>query len=269
MKLVDYSDNLLNSQADCFLLYIEKYSCMNDRLIKIAELNQVINKIHNVDKKCYLVVNRFLFEDEIVDCIQFLDFYRNLVDGYYIFDFGILKALRSLGNDLDIIINTNTTMTNHLDIKVLLDCGANYVVLARELTLEELLTIGNKLNAQVIVPIFGHQIISSSRRLLLDSYNQELNLNLKSNYVYSMIEESRHDPFLLFQDQFSTNVFDGKVLNGIEYINLFRENNIQNFLFDGFNLSDNLLLKALNEEYLEIDDTNGLWFKKTSERKEK
>lgn len=269
MKLVDYRDNLLNSQADVFLLYIEKYSCMNDHLIKIAELDQAINKIHSLNKKCYLVVNRFLFEDEIDDCIKFLDSYRNLVDGYYIFDFGILKALRSLENNLDIIINTNTTMTNHLDIQVLLDCGVNYVVLARELTLEELLTIGNKLSNQVIVPIFGHQIIASSRRLLLNSYNQELNLNLKSNYVYSMVEESRKDPFLLFQDQFSTNVFDGKVLNGLNYINLFRENNIQHFLFDAFNLSDDLLFKALNEELLDIDDTDGLWFKKTSERKEK
>lgn len=269
MKLVDYRQGLLNSQADCFLLYIDKYSCMNNNLIQLSELDDIIDKIHYINKKCYLVVNRFLFEDEIADCIQFLDSYRNVVDGYYIFDFGILKALRDLNNNLDIIINTNTTMTNHLDIQVLLDCGANYVVLARELTLEELLIIGNKLNNHIIIPIFGHQIISSSRRLLLDSYNQELSLNLKSNYVYSMIEESRHDPFLLFQDQFSTNVFDGKILNGLPYINLFRENNIQHFLFDGFNLSDNLLWKALNEETLDIDATNGLWFKKTSERKEK
>lgn len=269
MKIVDYSPNILMSDADVFLLYTDKYSCMNDRLLSMSELDVAITNIKRVNKKCLLVVNRFLFENEIDDCLLFLNNYADRVDGYYIFDFGILKSLRDVNNQLLIIINTNTTMTNHADIQILLDYGADYVVLARELTLDELLIIGNKLPNRVVVPIFGHQIISSSRRLLLDSYCQELNLNLEAYKVYSMVEESRKDPFLLFQDQYTTNVFDGRVLNGLDKIPLFINNGICHFLYDGFNLSDDILIKALNgEEIIDIDTTSSLWFIKTSERKE-
>lgn len=236
MFLVPYYDALLESEADIFLLSYKNFSAHQPEALDKATLLHAIEKIKSKNKKAFIWISRFIFEPELEACIAFLNEMRVLVDGFLLNDFGLMYALREQKYTGEIYLNTDTTITSSEDAKVFLEHGFDKIVLARELTLEEYSQISNKLPGKIIASIFGHQIISSSRRPLLSAYIEEMRLKMNPHQIYKMQEEKREDFFYVFEDESGFHVYDGKYLNALEEIPTLLNAACQHFLFETFAL---------------------------------
>lgn len=284
--IVPYTNDerLIDSDYDVFLIIQKGINSHYQQETK--NVKETIDLMHQKGKLAFGWINRFIFEPEMQKTVeQMMKLINAGVDGFIVNDFGLLLKLRELKFEKEIILSTDTTITNKLEVDFLIEEGFDKVMSARELTLEELIEIGSP---RVVVPIFGHQIISTSRRQLLSAYGDLLNQDFESNHVYQLKESTRQDHFLLIQDETGTHIFDQKVFVGFEGLSTLLDTGIDSFFIDHFNLSTSLLilvakllvaikdksitpsqaLHQLMDAYPNLETTSALWYLKTTDKKE-
>lgn len=290
MKLfVVYNNDLalLDSQYDVFLLTQKGFN--SHYQYETTNIGETINLIHEKGKLAYGWINRFIFEPEMEKTIEKAKSLIDLgLDGFVVNDFGLLLKLKEIGFDKPIILSTDTTITNHLEIDFLIEQGFSQVVTARELTYDELLELGKTVGQKMVVPIFGHQIISTSRRQLLTAYSDLIDRVYESNHVYHLKESTREDRFLLIQDETGTHIFDEKVFSGVDKVSSLLDLGVDHYWIDSFNLRTELLsdvayylkqiasglmsdrdaMQELLDKYPDLNPTTALWFMKTTDKKE-
>ena len=121
----------------------------------LKQLKKAISFAHNSNVKIYLTLNTLLKDDEIEDIVSFLEEYIPLCnDGLIIQDFGLYKILSDLFKETPIHASTQINIHNSYSIKILKKLKFKRTVLAREMTLEEIIEL-KRLNLMEI-EIFGH-----------------------------------------------------------------------------------------------------------------
>jgi putative protease len=96
------------------------------------DLKKVIDEAHALNKKVYITVNIYAFNDDlegIKDYLIYLDSIK--VDAVIISDLGVLSLAKKFTN-LEIHISTQANTTNYLACETYKDLGADRIVLARE-----------------------------------------------------------------------------------------------------------------------------------------
>ena len=272
---------------DIYTLSVNSLSSHQPEAMEINELLIEMKRLQQINKRVYLFINRFLFEPELTNAIEIVKIVIQAgIDGLIVNDFGWSMILQELNFDKEVILQTDTTVTNSLEAASILVEGFNKVVIARELTIEEIIEMAQDLGEQIIVPIFGHQIMSTSRRLLLDAYGNEVNRVYKSNRFYHLKESTRQDPYLIYQDDTGTHIFDGTILCGYHELKTLAKSGCNYVLLDSLNIDSDMIemvstsIKAIlngqdaDTEFERLQNnyphdvfSNALWFKKTSDKK--
>lgn len=117
------------------------------------ELISAIKYCHLYDVKIYITVNTIIYETEIDECIDYIRFlHQNNVDAVILQDLGLIKIVREKFPNLEIHASTQMHNHNQEQIKMLEHMGIKRVVLARELTLNEI----NELNTNLEIEAFIH-----------------------------------------------------------------------------------------------------------------
>ncbi len=117
------------------------------------ELKEAVRYAHLYDVKIYVTVNTIIYEDEINSCIEYLSFLYSIdVDAVIVQDIGLIKLVRSVLPNLIIHASTQAHTHNLEQIKLLEDLGVKRVVLARELSIDEI----NSLDTNMEIEIFIH-----------------------------------------------------------------------------------------------------------------
>ena len=132
------------------------------------ELKEAVNYAKLYGVKVYITVNTLIFENEIDDFIEYIKFlYEIDVDAIIMQDLGMIKLVKSLFPNLE--IHASTQMHNHSkeSIKYLKSLEIARVVLARELSLEEIKNIDVDIEKEVFV--YGALCISYSGQCLMSS----------------------------------------------------------------------------------------------------
>lgn len=117
------------------------------------EMILAIKKCHLYGVKIYVTINTLIYESEIEEFVDYVKFlYLNKVDAVIMQDIGMIKLVHELFPNL--VIHASTQMHNHnIDgIKELEKLGVKRVVLARELSLEEI----NNLDTPLEIEAFIH-----------------------------------------------------------------------------------------------------------------
>lgn len=272
---------------DIYTLSVNSLSSHQPEAMELSELLIELTKLQKENKKVYLFINRFLFEPELKNAIELVKTIIEAgIDGLIVNDFGWSMILQDLNFNKEVILQTDTTVTNSLEAVSILEEGFDKVVIARELTIEEIIEMAQDLGERLIVPIFGHQIMSTSRRLLLDAYGNGVNRAYESNRFYDLKESTRQDPYLIYQDETGTHIFDGTILCGYHELESLAKNGCDYVLLDSLHIDVDMVemvadsIKAIlmgNEPDSEFEKlqnsyphkvfSSALWFKKTSDKK--
>jgi len=162
-------------------------------------------------------------------------------DALIIADPGMFMLARRICPEIDIHISTQANNTNYMTWQFWHDLGAKRVVCARELSLEEISRIREKIPEEMEIESFVHgsMCISYSGRCLLSSYFTGRDANQGActhpcRWKYAVMEESRPGEYLpVYENERGTFIFNSKDLCMIEYLPELIKAGIDSFKVEG------------------------------------
>lgn len=117
------------------------------------EMVRAIKYCHLYGVKIYVTVNTMIYEDELDEVIEYVSFLHHAhVDAIIIQDIGLIKVLRKKFPNLELHASTQLHNHNQEQLKYLEELGIKRVVVARELSLDEI----NKLDTKMEIECFIH-----------------------------------------------------------------------------------------------------------------
>lgn len=134
------------------------------------EIIKAIKYAHLYDVKVYITANTLIYENEIDEFVEYIKFlYLNGVDAILMQDIGMISLMRKLIPDLEIHASTQTNNCNDETLKLFKKLGVKRVVLARELSLEQINNLKTDIEKEVFV--HGALCICYSGCCLMSSLN--------------------------------------------------------------------------------------------------
>ena len=206
------------------------------------ELFEAVRYVHERGKKIYLTMNTMPHGHEYADMRAFLERIKDYgIDAMIVADLGVLAAIKEIIPDMEIHISTQASIVSPEAARAYAALGAKRLVLARELTLDEIRAIKAGIPSDVELEAFihGSMCVSYSGRCML-SYNltgRDANRGACTQpcrWVYTVTEEKRPDtPFPIEQNELGTFVMSSKDMCTIEHVPELIEAGIDSFKIEG------------------------------------
>ena len=139
----------------------------NDNLAKAVSI------AHKKGVKVYLTCNTLPRNNEISRLPDFLCMASNAhIDAFIISDIGVFNLAQKYAPNIDIHVSTQAGIVNFMTARIFYNMGAKRVVLARELSIEEISEIRDKTNKNLEIESFVHgsMCVSFSGRCLISNY---------------------------------------------------------------------------------------------------
>lgn len=132
------------------------------------EMVSAIKYCHLYGVKIYVTVNTLVHESELDDVFNYVQFLHvNGVDAVIVQDIGLITKIRKCLPNLEIHASTQVHNTNQEGIDYLYDLGVKRVVLAREVSLDEINNLDTPLEIEAF--IHGDLCVSYSGECLFSS----------------------------------------------------------------------------------------------------
>lgn len=164
----------VRSGADAVYFGSKEFSARrNAQNFSLSEIKDAVKYCHTFGVKCYLTLNISVKNDELDRALSILkEAYLYGIDAVIITDLGLIKAVREYLPDLELHASTQMTVNSPDSLIFLKDLGIKRVVLARELSKEEIESIvkeAKRLNMETEVFVHGALCMSLSGQCLLSS----------------------------------------------------------------------------------------------------
>ena len=135
-----------------------------------AEIDSMIRQAHGQGVKLYIAMNSLVKEDELPAAVEALSCFQQIkADALILQDLGLLYLARTWFPDLALHASTLMSVHNSLAAEELVRLGCERVVLARELTIDEMAEIYRKTGAQIEVFVHGAMCFSYSGLCMFSS----------------------------------------------------------------------------------------------------
>lgn len=206
------------------------------------EMKSATALLHAQGKKAYLTLNTMPRNDEIDLLDGYLDSISDTgIDAVIVADMGVFMKVRERLPKVDIHISTQGANMNYLSCRMWHDLGAKRVVLARELSLDDIAGIRAKTPSDLEIEAFVHgaMCVSVSGRCLLSEYYLDRDANRgrcaqPCRWVYNFSEEKRPDDMLTAElHPEGTYIFGSKDMNLIAHLEELTKAGIDSFKIEG------------------------------------
>lgn len=191
----------------------------------IEEIAEAAAYAHGLGKKVYVTVNIFAHNEDLDRLPDYLlELQKAGVDALLISDLGVWNVARQTVPEMPLHVSTQANTSNWAAVQAWKALGAERVVLARELSLEEIREVGTRTDVELEAFVHGAMCISYSGRCLLSSYLTGRDGNRGAcaqacRWEYSLIEKNRSDEgFDIEEDERGTYVMNSKDLCLIDHI---------------------------------------------------
>ena len=137
------------------------------------QLTESVIYAHARGRKVYLTMNTLPTNEEadrLPEAIK--EAAKAGVDAFIVADLGVLDACKTFAPDIDVHLSTQTGITNWAAARAAYKMGAKRVVLAREMTLQDIAILRDKTPPELEIEAFVHgaMCMSVSGRCLLSNY---------------------------------------------------------------------------------------------------
>lgn len=209
----------------------------------VEELYAAAEYVHARGKKIYLTVNTMPHVNEYPILRRFLTDIKDAgIDAMIVADLGVFATVKEIIPEMEIHMSTQTSIVSPASAKAYAAMGAKRLVLARELTLEEIKTIRAELPDDVELEAFIHGsmcVSYSGRCLLANAFNgRDGNRGTCSQpcrWNYALVEEKRPEmPFPIEQQEnVGTFIMSSKDMCMIEHVPALMESGVASFKIEG------------------------------------
>ncbi len=225
------------------------------------EIIEAVEFAHSLNKKVYVTVNIFGRNDDIAQAEKYFKFLESAkVDGAIVSDTGLIYLARQVAPNLSINLSTQANTLNYKTVEFWQNHGLKRVILARELSLEEIAEIKNKVpEMEIETFIHGAMCISYSGRCLLSDYRTGRSSNRGEcvqacRWQYEIKEKDSECGYMEMQeDERGTYIMNSKDLNLLDYIDKLDSAGVCSFKIEGRMKSEYYLATVVNAYRRAID----------------
>lgn len=191
------------------------------------ELPKAVRYAHDHGVKVHVTVNTMPRNGEVDDLPEHLQRLDDAgVDALILADLGAFTMAGRYAPHCARHVSTQQSIANYACAQSWFDLGAQRVVLARELSLEEIRTIRQKTSKELEIETFAHgaMCVSYSGRCLLSNYMTGRDSNRGAcaqpcRYQYALMEEKRPgEYFPVFEDEQGTYIMNSRDMCMIDHI---------------------------------------------------
>lgn len=195
--------------------------------LTIPQMEEGIAYAHARNVRCYLTLNIFAHNEDILPLEDYLIKIKALdIDAFIVSDPGIMLMIREVMPQAEIHLSTQANMTNYKTARFWQQQGVKRIVLARELTFEEIRLLRQKLPEEMELEAFvqGAMCISYSGRCLLSNFMIERDANRGQcahpcRWKYALVEEQRPGEYYpVEEDERGTYILNSRDLCMIDHI---------------------------------------------------
>ena len=206
------------------------------------QLKTAVALCHGKGKKVYLTCNVLAHNGDLLALPSLIESAVEAgVDAMIISDMGVLSLVKKYAPDMEIHISTQTGLVNYAACQAMYDMGAKRVVLARELSLDEIAEIRAKTPSDLEIECFVHgaMCVSFSGRCLLSNYFLGRDSNRGEcaqpcRWKYAIMEEKRPGFYLpIGEDDSGTYIMNARDMCMIEHIPEMVKAGISSFKIEG------------------------------------
>lgn len=191
----------------------------------VEELKKGLDFAHQRGVKVYVTVNLIPHNDDLEGLPEYIKELEQIgVDAIIVADPGVLDIVQEVASQLEVHLSTQANNVNWRSVNFWASQGVNRVILARELSLNEIKDINQKVKIGTEAFIHGAICISYSGRCLLSNYmiNRDANRGECAHscrWKYTLMEEERPEEYYpIYEDDQGTYIFNSKDLCMIEHI---------------------------------------------------
>ena len=191
------------------------------------ELPKAVAFAHENGVKVHVTVNTMPRNDEVMALPAYLEQLQDAgVDALILADLGAFTLAGKYAPKCARHVSTQQSIANYHCASAWHDLGASRVVLARELSLDEIATIRAKTPKTLEIETFGHgaMCVSYSGRCLLSNYMTGRDSNRGAcaqpcRYQYALVEEKRPgEYFPVFEDEKGTYILNSRDMCTIDHL---------------------------------------------------
>lgn len=193
----------------------------------IEELKEAVEFAHERGVKVYVTANIIPHNDDLKELPDYLvQLDRIGVDAVIVADPGTFSIVQEVLPNMEIHVSTQANNTNYRTFNFWHKQGAQRVVLARELSFQEIKEISDNIPPELELEGFVHgaMCISYSGRCLLSNYMANRDANRGEcaqpcRWKYHIVEEKRPGEYMpVYEDESGTYIMNSKDLCMIEHI---------------------------------------------------
>ncbi len=191
------------------------------------ELKTAVALCHSKGVRVHVTCNTMPRNDEVERLPQWLAYLEELgVDAVILADVGTLALAIRHAPHVQRHISTQASVVNYQSARAWHDLGTHRIILARELSLEEIAQIRAKTPGDLELEAFVHgaMCVSYSGRCLLSNYMTGRDSNRGAcaqpcRYQYALVEEKRPgEYFPVYEDEKGTYIMNSKDMCMIDHI---------------------------------------------------
>lgn len=206
------------------------------------EQEEAVRWCHERGVKVYVTVNTLPREPELAQLPEYLRFLNDCgVDALILADLGVLALAKQYAPRCKLHISTQTSIVNSQAARMWYELGASRVVLARELSLEEIRAIREHTPPELELEAFVHgsMCMAYSGRCVLSNYLASRDANRGNcaqpcRWKYRVVEEYRPGEYMpVVEDENGTYIFNSKDMNLLPYIDRLAKVGISSFKIEG------------------------------------
>ncbi len=185
------------------------------------ELEKAVSRVHGMGRKIYVTMNIYPFDDELDAFAAAAREARDRgVDAVIVSDPGAIRRLRREIPDLAVHVSTQANTVNAEAAELYREMGCSRVILAREMSLERIASLGKRLRGRIEIETFVHgaSCVAYSGRCLLSAALTGRSGNRGEcaqpcRWKYAVMEEKRPGEYLpVSEDERGTYVFSARDL---------------------------------------------------------
>jgi U32 family peptidase len=153
----------IEAGADAVYFGLKHFSARAKVGFTLNELADVMQTLHRRGVKGYITFNTLVFENELKDAVKTIEaIAKASADSVIVQDVGIAQLVHQIAPELDVHGSTQMSITSAEGVRLAQRFGVNRVILARELSLQDIRNIREQTDCELEIFVHGALCVSYS-----------------------------------------------------------------------------------------------------------
>ncbi|HWI50349.1 MAG TPA: peptidase U32 family protein [Rummeliibacillus sp.] len=236
---VEHVKALIQAGADAFLIGEQQFGLRLAGEFTIEQVKEATKLIHDAGKKVYVAMNAIYHNDRVDGLAPYMQKLAGIgVDAIVFGDPAVIIAKREAGIEIPLHWNPETIATNWFQANYWGKRGATRAILARELSIDEIVEIKENAEVEIEVQVHGMTCMFQSKRPLLGHYfmyeGKAMEVeNRKEARNMFLHDKERNSKYPIYEDLNGTHIYSPNDMCIIDELDELFEADIDTFKIEG------------------------------------